>query len=252
MREHSGALENYLEANRSYHKMKNLFAATFAATVVAALSLAPCPAHAGFLGADVNADVDAFGRDQMSLAAQSAFGRTNTVYAWPMFNQPVGDHEAYWDNMVEQYEAAQLDFVAVWLKGNDQPATFANLVAAVDRRGLTTRLKIMPFDDNPASWTAMWNFDHGRGYGYAQPFDLGDAANWTYVWDKNLKSFFQAVPDANRFKINGRPAYALWSGSPTFSSNLNGNGSRLIKFLRQQCQKTFGFNPYIMVPSTLR
>jgi len=68
--------------------------------------------------------------------------------------------------MVEQYQSAQIDFIAVWLKGNNQPATFANCVTAVNKRGLTNRIKIMAFDDNPASWTAMWNFDHGNGYGY--------------------------------------------------------------------------------------
>ena len=205
-------------------------------------------AHADALGADVNADLDAFGHSQMDMNGLLTFTKTKTVYALPLFNQPEGDHARYWDNMVEQYQSAQIDFVAVWLKGNNQPATFANLAAAVNKRELTGRLKIMPFDDNPASWTAMWNFDHGDGYGYKKPFDLSNPDTWAYVWDKNLKAFFQNVPDANRYKIDGRPVYAIWSGSPAFLSNLNGNGSKLLNYLRQQCRTEFGFNPYIMVP----
>jgi hypothetical protein len=64
------------------------------------LSLASA-ALAGDLGADVNADVDAFGRDQMSIAGFPAFQKDSTVYALPMFNQPANDHAAYWDNMAQ-------------------------------------------------------------------------------------------------------------------------------------------------------
>ncbi|MDB5327778.1 MAG: carbohydrate binding module family protein, partial [Phycisphaerales bacterium] len=202
------------------------------AGVAVATAFAP-ESRAGDLGVDVNADVDAFGKDQMSIGVLTEYGRTHTAYALPMFNQPPGDHVRYWDNMVEQYQSAQIDFIAVWLKGNDQPATFANLVKAVDKRGLTDRIKIMPFDDNPASWTAMWNFDHGNGYGYKVPFDISTPASWGYVWDKNLKAFFQNVPDANRYKIDGRPVYRVWSAAPAFLSNVAGNGSKLLRYLRE-------------------
>jgi len=212
-------------------------------------SLAPV-ADAGALGVDVNADVDAFGYSQMDSDGLQAFARKNTVYALPLFNSPnvrqsYQYHARYWDSMVEQYQSAQIDFIAVWLKGNHQPATFGNCAAALQKRGLTDRIKIMPFDDNPASWTALRNFDHGSGYGYKEPFDVGKEENWAYVWDKNLKPFFQSVPDVNRYKIQGRPVYAIWSGSPAFLSNLNGNGSQLLKYLRAQCKSTFGFSPYI-------
>ena len=205
-------------------------------------------AEAGALGVDVNADVDAFGKSQMDIGGLLAFSQKNTVYPLPMFNQPAGDHARYWDNMVEQYQSAQIDFAAVWLKGNDQPATFANLIIALKKRGLSGRIKVMPFDDNPASWTAMWNYDHGNGYNYKVPFDIGDPANWAWIWDKNLKVFFENVPDASRYKIGGRPVYRIWSGAPAFLSNLNGNGSKLLDYIRQQCRHAFGFDPYIMVP----
>lgn len=211
-------------------------------------ALAPM-ARAGSLGVDVNADVDAFGHNQMDSAGLQAFAQTKTVYALPLFNAPAGDHARYWDSMAEQYGAAQIDFAAVWLKGNNQPATFGNLVTALKKRGLQHRVKVMAFDDNPASWTALWNFEHGDGYGYKVPFDLSDPVHRAFVWDKNVTAFFQAVPDGSRYKIKGCPVYAIWSGSPAFLANLNGSGSKLITYLRQQCQETFGFNPYILVPA---
>lgn len=204
--------------------------------------------QAGDLGVDVNADVDAFGKNQMDINGLASYSRQHTVQALPLFNQPPDDHVRYWDNMVEQYQSAGIDFVAVWLKGNGQPATFANFVTAVEKRRLGDRIKIMPFDDNPASWTALWNSDHGHGYNYKVPFDVGETANWTYVWDKNLKVFFEHVPDANRYKIDGRPVYRVWSAAPAFLTNVAGNGSKLLRYLREQCRRTFGFNPYIMVP----
>lgn len=215
----------------------------------ACLAFLATGAQAGSLGVDVNADIDAFGHNQMGSAGLQEFAQKNTVYALPLYNAPTGDHARYWDSMAEQYGAAQIDFAAVWLKGNNQPATFGNLVTALKKRGLQNRVKVMAFDDNPASWTALWNFEHGDGYGYKVPFDLSAPAHRTFVWDKNVKVFFQAVPDSSRYKIKGRPVYAIWSGSPAFLANLSGNGSKLITYLRQQCKETFGFNPYILVPA---
>ncbi len=94
----------------------------------------------------------------------------------------------------------------------------------------------------------MWNYDHRQGYNYTVPFDMGVPANWAWVWDKNLKVFFQSVPNANRYKIGGRPVYRIWSGAPAFLANLNGNGSKLLAYLRAECERTFGFNPSLMVP----
>ncbi len=49
-------------------------------------------ARVGALGADVNADVDAFGHSQMDMVGLLVFPQKNTVYALPMYNQPAGDH----------------------------------------------------------------------------------------------------------------------------------------------------------------
>ena len=136
-------------------------------------------ASAGLLGANINADARLMVGD---------YTFANALFTRPLFNQPGNNPTAVWDNMMEQYESSQLDFVALWLKGagqpEGQPAVFQAIVAAINKRGLTDRLKLMPFDDNPASWCAQWNFDNGRGFGYAQPFDLSNSNLWaTYIWN---------------------------------------------------------------------
>jgi len=103
--------------------------------IALALTLAP-GVRAGDLGVDVNADRDAFGKSQMDINGLLAFSQHNTVYPLPLFNAPAGGHARYWDSLVEQYQSAQIDFAAVWLKGNNQPATFANLVTAIGKRGM--------------------------------------------------------------------------------------------------------------------
>jgi hypothetical protein len=87
---------------------------------------------------------------------------------------------------------------------------------------------------------------NGRGFGYAQPFDLSDPANWKYIYDYNYKVFYQTIPDANRFKIDGRPLIMIWTSSSTFVTNAEGNLSKALMYVRQQAQADFGINPYIV------
>jgi hypothetical protein len=148
---------------------------------------------------------------------------------------------------------AGVDFVCPNLTGsqpnaNGTPTKIAPMIAAINARGLTNQLKLAAFDDNAASWCAQWNQANGRGYGYAQKFDMADHNNWKYIYDYNYKVFFQTVPDANRFKIGGRPVIIIWTGNTnTFVTNMNGNASQALTYVRQQCQADFGFNPYIIL-----
>ncbi len=172
----------------------------------------------------------------------------------PLFNPIAGNPNATWDSWAEELAASGVDFVCSNLRGSwpstvDNPTNIAPLLAALSFRGLTNRIKLAIFDDNAASWTAQWNDANGRGFGYAQPFDISVQANWVYLWDYNYKLFYQTVPDANRFKINGRPPIIIWSGNTFFVTNMQGNASRALLYVRQQCQSTFGFNPFIILSS---
>jgi len=170
----------------------------------------------------------------------------------PLFNPIAGNPNATWDDWAEELAASGVDFVCPNLRGSwpstDQnPTNIAPLLTALKNRSLTNSLKLAIFDDNAASWTAQWNQANGRGYGYAQPFDISQPTNWVYLWDYNYMLFYQTVPDANRFKINGRPVIIIWSGNTFFVGNMQGNASKALLYVRHQCQNKFGFNPFIIV-----
>ena len=176
---------------------------------------------------------------------------TGTANA-PLFNPISGQPDLTWDNWAEELAASGVDFVCPNLRGSwpntsQNPTNIAPLLTALRNRTLTNQIKLAIFDDNAASWTAQWNQANGRGFGYAQPFDLSQQTNWAFLWDYNYKLFYQTVPDANRFKINGRPVIIIWSGSTYFLTNMQGNASRALLYVRQQCQTTFGFNPFIIL-----
>jgi hypothetical protein len=160
-------------------------------------------------------------------------------------------HNPTWGVWLEQLLQAGVDFVCPNLTGSypntlHPPSEMAPFVADVNARGLTNQLKFAIFDDNAASWCAQWNMANGRGYDYQEPFDVSDPANWVYIYDLNYKIFYQTVPDANRFKINGRPVIFIWSSGTDFVTNAQGNLSRALTYVRQKCQSDWGFNPYII------
>jgi hypothetical protein len=160
-----------------------------------------------------------------------------------------------WDTWVEQLQQAGVDFVCPnctgsWPNTNNPPTMIAPMVAAVNRRGLASQLQFAIFDDNAASWTAQYNLSIGNGYGYTTPMDLANPNNWKFLYDYNYKLFYQTVPDANRFKINGRPVIIFWSTGTTYITNIQGNLSRALLYVRQKCQADFGFNPYIVAGSS--
>ncbi len=200
-----------------------------------------------YLGAAIN---DPFPMSRAAIEQPDVQGK-------PLRNDLLESPEIYWADQVEQYEAAGLDFVAPWLKGaspvdgriTDTPARLAALVRAIEARGLTGKLTVMPYDDNPASWTAAWNFAEGRGYNYARPFPVDDPSVWTYVWDRNFKSFFDTVPERHLFKIDGRPVFAIWSCAGAFLSGFQGNGARLITYLKDQCERRYGWRPHFRAPA---
>ena len=173
----------------------------------------------------------------------------------PLFNPVAGQMAPTWDDWVEEAAAAGVDYLAPDQRGSTpvssvgDPTNMVDLVTALANRGLDSRIKIAIFDDNATSWTAQWNEANGRGFAYAEPFDISDSANWAYIWDYNYKIFYESVPDANRFKIDGRPVIIIWTMSPTFVGNASGNASRMLSWLRTQAQTTFGFDPYIIVSS---
>ncbi|MBB6669448.1 DUF5010 domain-containing protein [Cohnella nanjingensis] len=203
-----------------------------------------------------------FGFSDRTLHGGSYDNQGNQILNLPLF-KATADESKFWDNYVEELLSAGVDFVAPTIRGYLDPPLSANsggdtrklsgLVAAINRRGAADRLKISALDDTPASMTDKKNaFKHGTG-GYNPKFDVGDAdgtgeGGYKYIWDNNLRAFFQAVPDNMRFKIDGRPVIYEWGiGDFAFTNQGNGNLKKMVEYVRQQAQTEFGVNPFLIV-----
>ncbi|MCK9858654.1 DUF5010 domain-containing protein [Paenibacillus sp. ATY16] len=203
-----------------------------------------------------------FGFSDTTLHGGSYVNQGNPIYNLPMFKAS-SDESKFWDNYVEELVSSGVDFVAPTIRGYLDPPMSANsggdtrklsgLVDAINRRGVAGQLKISALDDTPASMTDKKNaFKHGTG-GYNPPFDIGDATGageggYQYIWDHNLRAFFQTVPDAMRFKIDGRPVIYEWGiGDFAFTNQGNGNLKKMVQYIRQKAQDEFGVNPYLIV-----
>ncbi|MFZ4873668.1 DUF5010 domain-containing protein [Janthinobacterium sp. Mn2066] len=175
-------------------------------------------------------------------------GPDTGTYNTPLYNPDPKNPDATWDAWVRELGEAGVDFVAPNVRGaypiaKWSPAGMAPIVKALNQTGLASQIKVALFDDNAASWTAQWN----QAKHNSLPFDIGNPANWTYIYDTNYKVFFETIPDANRFKIDGRPVIIIWTGNQATVTNEQGNYSAAMRYVRQKCMQDFGFNPYIIV-----
>jgi hypothetical protein len=241
-------------------------AAVLAAVVLAGSLLSGAPstvpiaeaAEAGALGVT-------FGFTERTMYGGPYESGVNQILNLPLYLATT-DEAKFWDNYVEELLSAGVDFVAPTIRGyspdkpnwskSGDPRKLAGLVEAIKRKGATDRLKISALDDTPASMTDRKNLEkHNKG-GYSPPFDLGDTSGtgeggYKYIWDQNLRAFFQTVPDELRFKIDGRPVIYEWSmNTPFFTNQGNGNTRRMAEYIHQRAQAEFNVNPYLIVDNS--
>jgi len=169
---------------------------------------------------------------------------------YPLYNPDPSNTSLTWDTWIRQAGQAGLDFIAPNLRGaypdaTWSPALMAPVLTALNNTGFASQIKIAAFDDNAASWQAQWQM--ANNLPGTEPFDISNPANWTYIYDNNYKIFLETIPDANRFKIDDRPVYIVWTGNPATVGNEQGNYSKAMTYLRQKSQADFGVNPYIIV-----
>ncbi len=169
---------------------------------------------------------------------------------WPVTTQ-------WWENMAEEIDYSGVDFIALLSRGNQplapdrangNPKHIPKMVDAMNARGCNFKLAI--FDDCPNSWTGSknWNESGGASYSTGSPkFDCSKTANYKYIWDYNLKQAIGNIPDAKRYKIDGRMVIFFWSAKPAWMTNLQGNLSNILQYIKDQCQATYGFKPYCIV-----
>ncbi|TCC99576.1 DUF5010 domain-containing protein [Pedobacter hiemivivus] len=184
----------------------------------------------------------------------------NVLYNLPLYKSSASEND-WWDNLVEEFAYSGQDFFAANCRGyspnfpnvdHGDPRKLALLSQAMDRRGLAGNFKIAVFDDCPASWGANRNVDNNLGYQNSSPkFDCGDLTNYKYIWDYNIKTAFQQIPDAKRFKYNGKPVVFFWGVGSSWAINYgNGNLKKILQYIRTQFNITFGQDPYLVVDKT--
>ena len=175
---------------------------------------------------------------------------TSTTPEWVGMTQ-------WWENMAEEIDYSGIDFIALLSRGdqpnapdrgNGNPTHISKMVNAMNTRGSSFKLAI--FDDCPNSWTGSKNWDQSGGADYnttSPKFDCANSANYKYIWDYNLRPAITAIPDAKRYKIDGRMVIFFWSVKPTWMSNTQGNLTKILAHIRSKCQTEFGFVPYIII-----
>jgi hypothetical protein len=175
------------------------------------------------------------------------------------FNQSIVkstiSEKEWWENQVEEVEYAGLDYIALLSRGTTpgrpdrgagDPHHIPFLVEAMDTRGVNS-FKLAIFDDCPNSWTSGMNYDKTGSIAHVEKFDVGDPANYKYIWDYNLKIAIEKIPEERRYKIDGRFVIIFWSIKDTWMTNMgNGNIDKILQHIKTKCFETFGFYPYFV------
>lgn len=188
--------------------------------------------------------------------------------SWPIHNLPMyqaatAGTAQFWLDYVEELVSSGVDFVAVDTRGyipgsavpneGGDPRELTQLVSAINTAGAAGKLKIAAFDDTPASMTDKKNQVKHHAGGYSPPFDMADTTGageggYQYLWNNDLKAFFQAVPSNLLYKVNGQPLVYLWSDNNfAFSNQGGGHSANLLEYVRSQAESTFNENPYFVV-----
>lgn len=169
----------------------------------------------------------------------------------PLFAPWNRDNQAWWNAMLEEMDHANIATVAAHNRGCFSaspselhgegdlcPHQLAKLVKAINTRG--SGIKIAMFDDFP---TVGEEYYGATG----QSFDMGNSSLWPdYLWTRRWNRFYATIPASLRATEAGRPLVFIWDPVAHFT-NLQGNLSRALDWLRQQTQATYGFSPFIAV-----
>ncbi len=162
----------------------------------------------------------------------------------------------WWENMVEEIDYSGLDYVALLSRGTQpnrtkdlgsgDPKHISTLVRYMQER--ESKFKLCIFDDPPASWRQSRNYDlYDKDESKYELFDCANPDNYKYIWDYNLKLAIESIPVNMRYTIDNRMVIFFWQVSNSWMTNIDGNLSKILNHIKQECQKSFGFVPYIIV-----
>ncbi|MGH7904204.1 MAG: DUF5010 domain-containing protein [Candidatus Dormibacteraceae bacterium] len=169
----------------------------------------------------------------------------------PLFTPWNRDDQAWWTDQVEELDHAGITTIAAhnrgcWStsptemhgSGDMCPNQLSKLVTAINLRG--SAMKVSMFDDFPTVGDQYYSVT-------GQNFDMSNASLWqTYMWQDRWNIFYANIPRSLDGTISGRPLVFMWDPVTHFT-NLQGNLSRALDYLRSQTQATYGFDPFIAV-----
>jgi len=162
----------------------------------------------------------------------------------------------WWENIVEEVDYSGMDYVALLSRGTQpnrpkdlgsgDPKHIKTLVKYIKDR--EAKFKLCIFDDPPASWRQSRNYDlYDKNTAQYELFDCANTDNYKYIWDYNLKLAIEYIPEEMRYKIDNRLVIFFWQVSSSWMTNIDGNLSKILAHIKTECQKTYGFVPYIIV-----
>ena len=136
-------------------------------------------------------------------------------------------HSDFYDHTLEEQTTARVGGMMLLSHGcyiptkNDGPddccpLKYTMMVDAIKRAGHAQEgvTKLGLWDDN-VEWASIRNYN--KKLPKDTPFDFSDTSSWQYVFDYNYKLFFKTVPEQMRYRLDGKPVFAIWNALEAFS-----------------------------------
>ena len=175
-------------------------------------------------------------------------------YHMPIYKTFNRDTPEYWDNVVDEMLMARLHLAFLHARGceSDNPETCdgscrpvgdmcpGNLnlfVEAVTRAEAEDVIRV-------GMWDATGTYDNHIG----RPLDISNLSEVEeYFWRRNMKKFFDTIPENLWYKIDGKPVVAFWNLRDSTFVNQQGNTGAMINFLKNKFLETYGVEPFFIV-----
>ena len=173
-------------------------------------------------------------------------------YELPIYKVIDRDDDTYWDYLVDELLLSRVNVVLMHGRGcwdlvsgtagtgDLCPRILSNLVRAVRRANAEDALRFGMWDDTGAYNKAL---EYVESLDDTPRFDISNRTNWHYFWDRNIKIWFDTIPQEWWFLMDGKPIIASWTLSDYFFSNQEGNASALLRWIKLQFATRYGIEP---------
>ncbi|MDB6018239.1 MAG: Carbohydrate binding family 6 [Pedosphaera sp.] len=187
-----------------------------------------------------------------SDAVSNTVNGTVILYDAPLYYPFDTDTAAWWDNLVAEELQARLSVImfasrgtlttnATEISGNMNPRQLTQMVNALTRANATNQLKLACFIDSPSLRDVYTSF---HGISGTNRLDMSLTNDWNQIfWLRGVKPWFDTVPSQYWFKVNGRPVIQWWSISSTWFANQTTNAAKMLQFLADSFEATYGMRP---------